>query len=425
MCSASMAAGGRVSFERPAVLAVAPRHAQEAAHLFGVRAVLLNAPQLRLHQLQRLDDRLEAQLDGWLTSLAQSHAHPSWLGDSTHAGEFFVATVQAIQTRDVALLERLLSAAEASPELSVGLHGALAWLPPSSLQDLVRRLVESGVAFRRGTGLLACAAHGIDLGPMLTSLLDGVPIDVRCAVRAGLGRADLRAACALPDGSLDLNSAWARVLLGERGDVLQSLLDLAVRGLAPDAGQALSLGLKLITTEQAGRWLHQMAYAPHGDRLMVKALGVLGDPQCVPWLVERMADERLARLAGEAFSLITGADLAQMDLERPLAAQGAGPTDDPDDEAVAMDEDEGLPWPDAQKVSDWWQRQAQRFPAGMRFFMGAPPSPEGCLQVLRHGHQRQRIAAAQWRCLLAPGTALFNTAAPARRQQQWLAQMGG
>jgi hypothetical protein len=38
-------------------------------------------------------------------------------------------------------------------------------------------------------------------------------------------------------------------------------------------------------------------------------------------------------------------------------------------------------------------------------------------------NQRQRILAAHYLCLLDPGTPLFNTSAPAWRQQRWLAKM--
>jgi hypothetical protein len=61
-------------------------------------------------------------------------------------------------------------------------------------------------------------------------------------------------------------------------------------------------------------------------------------------------------------------------------------------------------------------------PAGQRVFMGAPPSPEHCTQVLREGCQRQRAVAARHVCLAKPGTPLFAIAAPAWRQQR---QLGG
>jgi hypothetical protein len=55
--------------------------------------------------------------------------------------------------------------------------------------------------------------------------------------------------------------------------------------------------------------------------------------------------------------------------------------------------------------------------------MGAPITRDLCIAVLEHGYQRQRILAAHYLCLLEPGTPLFNTGAPAWRQQRLLAQM--
>ena len=65
----------------------------------------------------------------------------------------------------------------------------------------------------------------------------------------------------------------------------------------------------------------------------------------------------------------------------------------------------------------------QRFQPRVRYFMGAAPARAHCLQVLKEGYQRQRMAAAEYLCLIAPGTSLFNTRAPAWRQQRWLAKM--
>jgi hypothetical protein len=50
--------------------------------------------------------------------------------------------------------------------------------------------------------------------------------------------------------------------------------------------------------------------------------------------------------------------------------------------------------------------------------MGKPLSWEHCLDVLKNGYQRQRIAAAEYLCLLRPGSVLFNTSAPAWRQKE-------
>jgi len=129
-------------------------------------------------------------------------------------------------------------------------------------------------------------------------------------------------------------------------------------------------------------------------------------------------------VAGEAFSLIAGADLARLGLDRkPPKTFESGPNDDPDDPNVAMDPDEGLPWPDVERVDQWWEAQSSRFPKGIRYFMGVPVTREHCIAVLQNGYQRQRILAAQYLCLLEPGTPLFDTSAPAWRQQRLLAKM--
>ena len=159
-------------------------------------------------------------------------------------------------------------------------------------------------------------------------------------------------------------------------------------------------------------------------RLLIQGIGVAGDPHYVPWLIQLMQDLKLTRLAGESFSLITGLDLAYLDLERrPPENVELGPNDDPNDDDVAMDEDDSLPWPDPEKIAAWWQANGPRFAPGTRYFMGEPPSPAHCLGVLKTGFQRQRIAAAEYLCLMKPGTPMFNTAAPAWRQQRLLAQM--
>ena len=111
-------------------------------------------------------------------------------------------------------------------------------------------------------------------------------------------------------------------------------------------------------------------------------------------------------------------------LDRPAPENfEAGPNDDPDDPDVDMDPDDGLPWPDAAKIEKWWKDNEGRFRKGTRSFMGAPVTRDHCIDVLENGCQRQRILAAHYLCLLEPGTPLFNTTAPAWRQQRALAKM--
>lgn len=182
--------------------------------------------------------------------------------------------------------------------------------------------------------------------------------------------------------------------------------------------------LKVLNNQDARAVLKALAPDRMNQRTLIQGVGIAGDPAYVPWLIKQMADVKTTRLAGESFSFITGLDLAYLDLERkPPEGAEFGPTDNPEDEDVSMDPDDGLPWPDSEKIQKWWEANQDRFQVGVRYFMGAPPSWEHCLDVLKNGYQRQRIAAAQYLCLLRPGTPLFNTAAPAWRQKRWLAKM--
>jgi uncharacterized protein (TIGR02270 family) len=134
-----------------------------------------------------------------------------------------------------------------------------------------------------------------------------------------------------------------------------------------------------------------------------------------------MTTPLLARVAGEAFVNITGADFNLDQLEAlPPEDFEDGPTDDPADENVEVPEDVALPWPDVARVKAWWERNSGRFNSASRYFLGAPLSAESCKAALKTGFQRQRVAAAHHLSLLAPGTPLFNTSAPAWRQQRWI-----
>jgi uncharacterized protein (TIGR02270 family) len=168
--------------------------------------------------------------------------------------------------------------------------------------------------------------------------------------------------------------------------------------------------------------LKALPHDPVGERLRVCGAGWSGDPFYVPWLIKQAATPVLARVAGEALSLITGADLAALDLEATAPAGPAtGPNDNPADDDVSLDEDESLPWPDPDRLAAWWQVNAGHFAPGGRHFVGQALSPGHAAAVLSTGTQRQRVLAADHLQLLKPGSRRFNTAAPSHRQQRLLA----
>jgi uncharacterized protein (TIGR02270 family) len=422
---------------RAPVDVVAAQHAEETADLHRVRSVLVRAPHVKLHHLERVDERLAANIDGLAVAGEAATAHCTQALERPEPGRVFAAAVQAIQQRDPAALDRLLAVAHAEPATARGLVSAFGWVPAQQLQGVVQALLQSKDPWRRSTGIAACRLHGVDPGAALDAALHAGPAALRAeALRtaAALGRTDLLGPvrAALQEEALALEAACALCLLGEPLAALPVLQALALGSPEADPGsraRALALLLQAAPFSQACDLVRTMARSAGGDagreRQVVQACGWLGDPRLLPWLIERMGDDRLARPAGESFATITGADLAALDLERKASpAPPSGPSDDPADPDVALDEDESLPWPDPEAVRRWWAGQAAALPAAGRCFMGAAPGIEQGQQVLRTGAQRQRRLAAHWLCLLQPGRRLFNTAAPAWRQKRALAPAG-
>jgi uncharacterized protein (TIGR02270 family) len=419
--------------ERPPIPVVVMQHVEEAAHLRHVRSVLVRAPRVQWLQLGRLDERIAAHIDGVAVAAEYGVSLAQQALERPGKGEVFLATVRAIEDRDSQRLDKLLAIAEVAPVCRAGLLSAFGWVSATQLQGITKALLESHAPTRRAVGLAACAMHGVDPGPALFSALGDADAGLRASafhVAGRIGRCDLTDACLAALADVDLccaiEAACAALRLGDRTESLRMLQALAIDPAAAGRAQraVLSVVLKVSSPQRAQAMLGSIAKDEAAGRLVIRGIAIAGDPHYVPWLMRQMSDPKLARLAGEAFSLITGLDLGLLDLElKPPEGLGPGVDDEPANGNVDVDEDDGLPWPDPVKVATWWRAHGARFVAKNRYFMGEVPSPAKCLDVLKTGFQRQRIAAAEYLTLLAPGTPLFNTAAPAWRQQRLLAKM--
>ena len=411
----------------PTVAYVLGRHVVDAADLYDIRRALSGSPHITLADLGQHDGRIAAHVDALFIAADEAWRYCQATLEAPTSGAMFAATLLAIEARDDARLSSLFAVAQALPEVQCGVTAAFGWLAPEQLQGVVVQLLGSSDPFRRRVGLAACRMHGVDPGRGLAGVLRDGEVRVRgdgLRLAGELGRVDLE----LPvldeqDDELRFWHSWAAVLLGRTALSLRALSRIGLeRG--PQSWRACRLALQAMDLAAGHGFLKAAAACDTERRRIIMGAGVVGDPAYAPWLIKQMAEPAVARSAGEAFTTITGIDFLELALDRPKP-EGAdqGPNDDPDDPNVDMDPDEGLPWPDPDKVQAWWDNNASRFQPGVRYFMGAPVTREHCIEVLKNGYQRQRILAAHYLCLLDPGTPLFNTSAPAWRQQKLLAQM--
>ena len=403
---------------------IVDQHAEEAAFLWLLRDAATRAPNYDLADLAELDERVDAHLDGLRIAGTRGWAACRRELALREAGEVFAAAHVALQSRIGRRIGQVLDVAAESRELARGFVAALCWFAYDDVAPTISALVDSHDAAVRRIGIAASAAHRRDPGGPLVAAASDSDSSVRArALKAAaeLGRRDLLPLCADCDcdGLFDDRFwiGWSAALLGD-AHAASVLCETAVSG-APTAERACDLVTRRMRGNEASAWRRYLADAEGDHRLAITAARAHGDPGAIPWLIELMDAEQLARPAGEAFSFIAGVDLTAAGLTAPRPdGFESGPTDDTDDDNVAMDPDENLPWPQPRAVSAWWSQHRGRFTVGTRYLAGRPITTGTLRSVLARGTQRLRAAAALELVLLRPGQPLFEVRARAD-QQEW------
>ncbi|MDY6993244.1 MAG: TIGR02270 family protein [Pseudomonadota bacterium] len=403
------------------------QHAEEAAFLWLLRTAAIHQPHYDLDDLAELDNRVEAHLDGLRIAGDDGWAIAKAALSLEEPGEVFTAAVLAFERTELEAIEPVLTTALTQAELTQALVSALGWLSVEHLKFALKPLLNTTSAQYRYLGIAAYALQRTDPGPHLEAAIvdESIPLCSRALRAVGeLGRYDL-----LPKlqhyyhaevEAIRFWAAWSAVLLGERQ---YALTVLKACSLPPAAVHltALNLWLRCAQHHEAIQWLKHIAQNPKWTRLLIIAIGILGDPLFMPWVIQHMTHPQWARIAGETFSFITGVDLEEHDLttEAPEDVE-LGPSEDPEDDNVALDADDDLPWPNPALVHAWWQQHHHHYQTKSRYLLGKTITLQHCQQILISGLQRQRHAAALELALMQPQQALFETRAVGSRQQRLL-----
>lgn len=402
------------------------QHAEEASFLWLLREAAAGQPHYSLRDLAELDDRLDAHIDALRISGEAGWEICQESFGMEEAGEVFVAAIVAFHGGRQQQIQAVLEIGAADAGLARGLVSAFGWLGWQLTDKYIRSCIDSDSLTLRGIGLAASVVQRRNPGNVLIDNLscDNLLLRGRALKAIGeLGRQDLLSLLQedLPivDQKCRFNGALSTLLLGGNG-AIPVLRDIAERG-NEYSERACALALRGMKLQDGHAWLRELSQKKESVRLAVQGAGVAGDPVSIPWLIEVMEIPECARLAGESISMITGVDLAYENLETdwPEGFQ-TGPTEEPEDDDVAMDADEDLPWPDPELVANWWHGKKDDFRVGSRYLVGKPISADHLQQVLRTGYQRQRAAAALELALLQPGTPLFEVRAPGFRQMKKL-----
>ncbi|NJO37924.1 MAG: hypothetical protein HC871_10315, partial [Rhizobiales bacterium] len=149
----------------PIIRHIVEQHAEEAAFLWLLRDKAVDAPHYTRDDLSRLDERVEAHLDGlrvagedgWEIMRAEMAAHPEM-------GEVFAAGVLALESHDPLRIEEVINVTETVPETVRGLISALGWVRAETLRGTVSALLHDPSPHRRMLGVAACSVQRVDPG---------------------------------------------------------------------------------------------------------------------------------------------------------------------------------------------------------------------------------------------------------------------
>lgn len=405
---------------------VLQQHVDETAFLWLLRNIAIADPHYSLSDLSHLDSRVAAHLDGLRIAGDSAWKLCSEALQSQEAGELFAASVLALEGINGEMLAEVLEVVSESPDAARGFVSALGWVDGAHSDKWIPSLLGANSPSHVRAVIAGLAIRREDMASEIENALRTSDVSTTARALRAIGETKHRAA--LPglrerlqseDQSCRFWSGWSAVLLGDKA-VAESLKSY-VNCNSSFAYRAIQLIPRVLDLANSQQWLRGLAQDDLTRRHALKGCGVTGDPTYIPTLISQMSVPEQARVAGEAFSMITGVDLAydDLDMDQPEDFE-AGPTEDPEDENVALDPDEDLPWPDQALIQKWWDDHGRDYQVGRRYLCGQPISQENCRRVLKEGFQRQRIAAALELALMNPDEPLFEWRAPGFRQQEWL-----
>jgi uncharacterized protein (TIGR02270 family) len=399
----------------------------DASFLWLLRSISVKQPHYYLEDLAELEKRIDANLDGLMCNFEL--AWDICLEELSYeqAGETFSAAIIAFRSRNMDKIQHVVNHAFCNEQTFKGLVSAMAWLPKKLINEWIERFLYSKDLNHKHLAIALCSIRRKSPGDILKELFqrEDCLADTRLLTRLIrlVGELKLYAygnyLLTLVEHDVPEVKFWANwsiVMLGDHKQVLNLKEYLTEDSLFSPL--ALQMMFKVLPIDKARLVISELAQQPAMLRKVIQASGELGDPHTVPWLIEKMNSFETAKVAGEAFTLITGIDLERYELTIDAPEEiSVVPNDDNDDENIELDKDENLPFPDVNKINHTWLRYRDRYKTGSRYIMGievnqnTPATVEKLHNMLKQAGQRQRYSLALTLALLDPQSPFVNVKA--------------
>ena len=393
-------------------------HLSELEFLLGQRQQYMREPQRPWPEASDLERRIEAHVDAMRASgtVALELAREAMTsGDEAQvmAGVYVVASFQERDGTD-GLGEAIHSLEETAEDLLSVWEEVLVLLEHPRVADRANSLLASPRPEVRAVAARILGRRHEGNAERILPLLDDASLEVRSAAVMALARLDYRPAVTAIENLLQYVpvSDWEPLTFAAMS--LGSPRALKHCRQACQAGGELPSGfprlLAMAGEERDLPILQKLCAHPKLASRAVAAVGILGVPSSVPFLIEHLSSDALeVRLAaGTALNLITGANLYVTMRALEEGADG--------DEPGRMVR---LPQTDATTWNEWWDGHVPRFSGSRRFRRGKPLSLGICVEELADPHSpfEVRERAAQELRIHSKQAIGFEPDWPIRRQR--------
>ncbi len=408
-------------------LEIVEEHLDEAAFLYRQWESALRSPAVALADVAcGPEELLLAQLDALAVAgglAADRLLVPALAGDD-EGKAFAAAFVLAARAEGVPLVLEAL--AEAAPPMRAAMERALQVLPVRDLGAQLRAQMEKAapaarlaiagalVARREDPGIAVRAWDAAEevLGLRAVSVLGKSSEAHRVAGFLRSKEPQVRAAAMEVGVVMGLREAWSACERAVAERDAEFAVAARLRALSGDA--------------EAVKPLLEASVEPRLARHAVLALGLTGRVAAADALVDLMGGS-LGRLAGEAFSAITGLRMEGAYVaEEPPEREEPIPFEEEDLEADLVPGPEArLPLPDGEAVARWWRGggkgsgkgERRLFDSGRRYLCGRPFTCGALLEEIAGGPMRRREALALELAIRTRGQAQVDVFALSSRQR--------
>lgn len=374
---------------RPAVRAVLQQHLEDAAFCWLRRQDALWSPLYSRDELGRIDQILDAHLEGLRVAGVEAIAPALENLDRWQtADEAFVSTYVLAHSPTATALAQLEGALVEVPELVTGAAAALLWAGSDAALPLLQRWWHSTEAPLRRAALPAAMRHPrVKRSTVVLDSEESADTSLRARAHRAIGEWRLDDFSAQARRGLDdvsarcrLEAAAALSLLGDAVAADRIAEELpALEGRA--RRRAVLAWAAGATAPAFAAAFNRLVAQPELHRDLIWALAFRGDGAGLPHLAWWLQFPQHARLAAYAIVHVTGLDLEDQGLWLDDDSDEDEHRNEKDDDSAddihghadegdELDEDDGLLEPDAAGLVAWVERQGDRFVAGQRYLAG-------------------------------------------------------